>query len=77
MSASEIDLIMARVQQLPPNEQLLVIKRVADLLTLTKPVGESRGLVYGRYRQEPGRMSDEDDFRIAEWHPSEEELNGP
>jgi hypothetical protein len=77
MSASEIDLIMARVQQLPPNEQLLLIKRVADALTRIKPAGQSTGLIYGKYQQSPGKMSDEDDFRSAEWHPTEEDLNGP
>lgn len=32
MAVSQIDLIMSQVQQLPANEQLQLIKRVADLL---------------------------------------------
>ena len=32
MAANQLDLIMSQVQQLSPNEQLQIIKRVADLL---------------------------------------------
>ncbi len=32
MVANQLDLIMSQVQQLSPNEQLQIIKRVADLL---------------------------------------------
>lgn len=34
-------------------------------------------LVYGQYRNTLGReFSTEEDFKLAEWHPTEEELNG-
>jgi hypothetical protein len=37
---------------------------------------ERRGLVYGEFADAPGRMSTEEDFKLAEWHPTEEQLNG-
>jgi hypothetical protein len=36
MAANQLDLIMSQVQQLSPNEQLQIIKRVADLLGRAK-----------------------------------------
>lgn len=81
MAASQLDLIMSQVQQLPAHEQLQLIKRVADLLgragqaQLTRQSRE--GLVYGKYKEAPGQMSTEEDFRLAEWHPTEKDLNVP
>jgi hypothetical protein len=36
-----------------------------------------KGLIYGKYKNARGRMSTEEDFKIAEWRPTEEELDGP
>jgi hypothetical protein len=37
----------------------------------------NRYLPYGQYRNTPSReFSAEEDFKLTEWHPTEEELNG-
>jgi hypothetical protein len=77
MAASKLEAIMTQVQQLSPEDQLLLIKRVADLLVKEQQSAKPRHLVYGEYRDAPGPMSTEEDFRIAEWHPTEKDLNGP
>lgn len=81
MAASQLDLIMDQVRQLSAKEQLQLIKRVAELLGRAYQTQLSRqpthGMVYGKYKDAPGQMSTEEDFRIAEWHPTEKELNGP
>lgn len=81
MAASQLDLIMNQVLQLSANEQLQLIKRVAELLGRAgqpQPARQpTQGLVYGKYKDAPGQMSTEEDFRIAEWHPTEKDLNGP
>lgn len=76
MASEQLDLIMNQVQQLSPQERLQLIKRVADSLAGGKKPGEQRYLVYGEYRTALRRESTEDDFRLAEWHPTEEWLNG-
>lgn len=77
MAASQLDLIMGQVKQLSASEQLQLIKRVADLLTQPRPQPQLLGLIYGKYQDAPGPMSTEEDFRVAEWHPTEKDLNGP
>jgi len=38
---------------------------------------EQRNLIYGKYSNGTGgRMSSEKDFDVAEWRPSEKDLNG-
>ena len=77
MSTSKLESIMSEVRQLSPDEQLQLIKRVAELLAHDKhAVAEGRGLVYGKYRSPAGKETTEEDFRLAEWHPTEKELNG-
>lgn len=76
MASEQIDLIMNQVQQLSAPERLQLIKRVADSLAEGEKAGEERYLVYGEYSNAPGRQSTEDDFKLAEWHPTEEWLNG-
>ena len=87
MSGSEIEAIVSQVQRLSPDEQMLVIRRINDILAGTKPAeglglsyaevfAAASGLVYGKYRVTGRRESTEEDFGLAEWHPTEEELNG-
>ena len=77
MSISRLESIMAEVQRLSANEQLQLIKRVAELLALNQHIAERRGLIYGKYRDPTGKETTEEDFRLAEWHPTEKDLNGP
>lgn len=76
-TASELESIMAQVQRLSPDDQLLLIKRVAEMLMQTKQPEQPRYLIYGEFRDASGPMSTEEDFRLAEWHPTEKDLNGP
>lgn len=76
MATNQIDLIMTQVQQLPPSDQMQLIQRVMRLLTKAKTAAPSRGLVYGKYRHTPGTMSTEEDFKLAEWHLSDKDVNG-
>jgi hypothetical protein len=70
MAANQLDFILSQVQQLSVNEQLQLIKRVAELLGRAgqpQPVRQpTQGLVYGKYKDAPGQMSTEEDFRIPE-----------
>ena len=76
MASKQLEIIMNQVQQLSPEERLQLIKRVAASLAEANQSGERRYLVYGEYRNASGHESTEEDFKLAEWNPTEEWLNG-
>ena len=90
MASEQVEIIMAHVQQLSQADRIELLKRLADSLDRGKPgiepgsAGDTHskdtrpaaGLVYGKYLNTGGPQSTEDDFRLAEWRPTEEELNG-
>jgi hypothetical protein len=75
MATSQVDLILTQVQQLSPHDQMQLIQRLLGLLTKSTSAAPSRGLVYGKYRN-AGAMSTEEDFKPAEWHLSDKDVNG-
>ena len=77
MSANEqaLERIIGEVEQLPPADRVRLIQRVVATLVHPAAREESRRLVFGRYSH--GRMSTDEDLAIAEWRPSDAELNGP
>ena len=78
MTTSKYQLVVQQAQQLSPHEQLHLIKQLAESLAKAQPQPQQpRYLIYGEFRDTPGReFSTEEDFKLAEWHPTEEELNG-
>jgi hypothetical protein len=91
MASEQIEIIMAQVRQLSTEDRLKLLNRLKesvnngdesgeqpDLVSDApgKSVREATGLVYGKYRDSGRPESTEEDFRLAEWHPTEEELNG-
>lgn len=77
MPARSVEGIIAEIQDLSPQERSRLIRMVLIPATLINPgrPAESRRLIFGEFRG--GRMSTEDDFKIAEWHPRNQEMNGP
>ncbi|MBK9216827.1 MAG: hypothetical protein IPM59_14755 [Chloracidobacterium sp.] len=74
MATNEIDIIKARSQELPQKQKVELIEFLTGLLE-QKP-HQPKMIEYGKYANSGRRMSTEEDFKIAEWHPSDEELNG-
>jgi hypothetical protein len=76
---NEVDLILERAGKLSADETMtLVQKLLTDLrrkISSAKPVSNEQktGLVYGKYKNSGGRMSTEEDFKLAEYHFNEEE----
>lgn len=76
MAIDQLQATIKQVQALSFAEQLQLIKYLAERLVESKTKGEPRYLVYGEFRNSgTGKMSTEEDFKIAEWNPTEEELN--
>jgi hypothetical protein len=75
MVQTSVERIVAEIQALPPQERLRLIRTVVDTLITPARPAESRTLIYGEFQG--GRMSTEDDFKIAEWRPQDREMNRP
>ncbi len=76
MATVEIESIKQQSRKLLPNQKIELIKFLAESLAPQKGEREPQRLVYGKYRNSGRAMSTEEDFKIAEWHPGEAELNG-
>jgi hypothetical protein len=80
MSTSHFEAIMKQVEALPIEEQEALLNHLEELLAKTdvgEPIAnDPSGLVYGKYHNFPGRMSTDEDFKIAELHPTDKELDG-
>ena len=66
--------IKEQVKDLPREQKADLIKYLADLL-MDKPQ-QPKMIEFGKYANSGRPMSTEVDFRLAEWHPTDEELNG-
>lgn len=72
----DMEQLVQQAVQLPFEDRVRLIQLVAETLvapteTESRPIGLWR---FGAFKGK--RMSTEEDFRIAEWHPSDEELDG-
>jgi len=74
MATREIDIIKNQVKSLTPEQKLELIEFLSRDLRPTN--GASKLIEFGKYANSGRRMSTVEDFKIAEWHPSDEELNG-
>lgn len=80
MSSSQLQQIVEQARELPAAEQLELIRRIVEHLAQQHirqtAAREPQYLEYGKYRNSGfGRPSTEEDFKLAEWRPTEEELN--
>jgi len=76
MATVEIDTIKQQSRKLLPNQKLELIKFLVESLVSDKSGQTPQYLVFGKYRNSGRQTSTEEDFKIAEWHPTEAELNG-
>jgi hypothetical protein len=74
-TSATIEKIVNQAKQLSPQERVHLIQRLAETML---PVPEPTKHSLWRYGAFSGQnMSTEEDFKIAEWHPTDEELDGP
>lgn len=77
MATNQLELIFSQIKPLKFEDKLRLLQWVAEDLKPETSSAESTGLVYGKYKNTAGRrMSTEEDFKLAEWNPTEAELNG-
>jgi len=66
---AKVEQLLADAEALPPQDRLRLIQRLTESLASRPPAAESRPLPFAAYAT--GRKSAEEDFKIAEWLPSE------
>jgi hypothetical protein len=72
----DVEQLVQQAVQLPVEDRVRLIQLVAETL-VTPPEMESQPTGLWRYGAFKGKqMSTEEDFLIAEWRPSDEELDG-
>ena len=74
MATREIDIIKKKTSTLSKEDKLRLIEHLTKSL---KSSGQtSKPLTFGKYKNSGKRMSSDEDFKIAEWHASDFDLNG-
>jgi hypothetical protein len=68
-----LEKIVTQVKQLSPEYRLRLIQRITDTLIPSFP-RQPKPIQFGKYKT--GRMSTLEDFAIAEWRPTDKELDG-
>ena len=78
MATEELQIIWQQAEKLSPVEKVEIIKRLADslIVAIGAPRASSKQLIYGEFRDYPGQPTNEKDFKLAEWHPTDEENSG-
>ena len=66
--------VASQIEQLSPDDRLRLIQHVIETLIPDQAAAQPQPLVYGRFRSE--HMSTDEDFLVAEWRPTEHELDG-
>ena len=62
------------IQQLSPEKRLRLIQRITETLIPSVTSQEAKPLEFGKYKG--NRMSTLEDFKVAEWQPTDREFNG-
>lgn len=72
-----LDKIFSEARRLTPEYRLRLVQRIIQTLTPSSPLQEPQPLRFGEFGGDEAIMSTWEDFAIAEWRPTDEELYGP
>ncbi|MEZ4735027.1 MAG: hypothetical protein R3E79_48650 [Caldilineaceae bacterium] len=72
-----LDRIFGEAKHLSPEYRLRLVQRILQTLVSFTPLTEPQPLQFGEFGGNEADMSTMEDFAIADWQPSDEELDGP
>lgn len=72
-----LDRIFSEARHLPPEYRLRLVQRIIQTLVSSSPLQEPQPLRFGEFGGDEAATSTLEDFTIAEWRPTDEELDGP
>ena len=76
MSVVELKIIKKQSKNLLPKQKLELIRYLTESTAFDRESPISAFLKFGKYSNSGHTPSVEEDFRIAEWHPTGAEMNG-
>ena len=71
-----LDKIFSEVRHLSPEYRLRLVQKIIQTLVTPVPLQEPQPLHFGEFGGDETAMSTQEDFAIAEWRPTDEELDG-
>lgn len=71
-----LDRLLNEVRQLSPEYRLRLVEKIIQTLVYAAPPQDARPLRFGEFGGDESAMSTLADFTLAEWHPTDEELDG-
>ena len=71
-----LDRIFSEARHLSPEYRLRLVQRIIQTLVSASPIQEPQPLRLGEFGGDEADMSTLDDFTVAEWQPTDEELDG-
>ena len=74
VATREMDIIKKQVNSLSKQEMAELIEYLTK--SIRKGGGSGAPLQFGKYKNSGKQMSTPDDFKIAEWHEADLDLNG-
>lgn len=72
-----LDKIFSEARHLAPEYRLRLVQRIIQTLVSPAPLQEPQPLRFGEFGGIDAAMSTLEDFTVAEWRPTDEELDGP
>lgn len=72
-----LDRIFSEARHLSPEYRLRLVQRLIQTLVSSSALPEPQPLRFGEFGGDEAAMSTLEDFAVAEWRPTDEELDGP
>ncbi|MBX3059712.1 MAG: hypothetical protein KF770_24950 [Anaerolineae bacterium] len=72
-----LDRLFGEARHLAPEYRLRLVQRIIQTLVTSMPAQEPQPLRFGEFGGDEATMSTWEDFTLAQWQPSNEELDGP
>lgn len=71
-----LDRILGEAKHLPPEYRLRLVQEILQTLVSPSPLQEPQPLRFGEFGGDEASMSTLEDFTLAEWRPTNQELDG-
>ena len=69
--------LFSEARHLTPEYRLRLVQRIIQTLVPSEPLQKSQPLRFGEFGGDENAMSSLEDFALAEWQPTDEDLDGP
>lgn len=69
--------ILSQVRQLSPEHRLRLVQNILQTLISPTSPPQPQPIRFGEFSGDEASMSTLEDFALAEWRPTDEELDGP